>query len=125
MPLLEGKPDPATDRPLYFFHEYDVEAVRAGRWKYIVRNSHYTWPVPIDKNDTVSGRSANSRDYYPVGGGEPVPTLGTWPLLYDLDQDREESYNVARRHPDVCHRLDKQLAAWSRAFDAAPRGWKN
>ncbi len=127
LPLLEGGPVDAAiaERPLYFFHEYDVEAVRLGRWKYIARNSHYTWPVPIDKNDTFSGRSANSRDYYPADGGEPVPTLGTWPLLYDMDGDREESYNVAKRHPDVCRRLDTELERWTRTFRAAPRGWKD
>ena len=127
LPVLEGRPVDAsiTERPLYFFHEYDVEAIRVGRWKYIARNSHYTWPVPIDKNDTLSGRSANSRDYLPADGGEPVPTLGTWPLLYDLERDPEESYNVARRHPDLCRRLDEDLERWARVFRAAPRGWKD
>jgi len=127
LPVLEGRAVDAAiaERPLYFFHEYDVEAIRVGRWKYIARNSHYTWPVPIDKNDTFSGKSANSRDYYPADGGEPVPTLGTWPLLYDLERDPEESYNVAKRHPDVCGRLDAGLERWTRAFRAAPRGWKD
>lgn len=128
LPLLEGDPGAAAaaaDRPLYFFHEYDVEAVRVGRWKYIAHNSHYTWPIPIDKNDTLAGRAANSRDYYPPDGGDPVPTLGTWPLLYDLERDREEAYNVARRHPDVSRRLDEALVAWKSAFHAAPRGWKD
>jgi arylsulfatase A len=127
LPLLAGEPGAAAiaERPLYFFHEYDVEAVRAGRWKYIADISHYTWPIPIDKNDTLSGKSANSRDYYPAGGGDPVPTLGTWPLLYDMGKDREEAYNVARRHPDVVKQLDGQLTTWEQAFHAAPRGWKD
>jgi len=125
LPVLEGHDSAGTERPLYFFHEYDVEGVRVGRWKYIARNSHYTWPVPIDKNDTLSGRSANSRDYYPADGSAPVPTLGTWPLLYDVERDRDEAYNLARHHPDVCERLDVQLADWTRTFHAAPRGWKD
>ncbi|MCM2310679.1 MAG: sulfatase [Steroidobacteraceae bacterium] len=126
LPVLAGDPAATTTgRALYFFHEYDVEAVRAGRWKYIADISHYTWPIPIDKNNTLSGRSANSRDYYPAGGGEPVPTLGTWPLLHDLELDREEAYNVARRHPETTRQLGAQLAAWEAAFDAAPRGWKD
>jgi uncharacterized sulfatase len=112
-------------RPLYFFHEYDVEAVRKGRWKYIDDISHYVWPVPIDKNDTLAGRSANSRDYYPADGGEPVPTLGTWPLLYDMERDRDEAYNVATRHPQTVQQLGAELASWEAAFDAAPRGWKD
>jgi arylsulfatase A len=128
LPALEGDAaaaDAIAERPLYFFKEYDVEAVRKGRWKYIDDISHYTWPVPIDKNDTLAGRSANSRDYYPPGGGGPVPTLGTWPLLYDLQRDREEAYNVAKRRPDIVQRLDAELADWEQAFHAAPRGWKN
>jgi len=128
LPVLEGSAEAAAalaDRPLYFFHEYDVEAVRAGRWKYIADTSHYTWPVPIDKNDTFSGRSANSRDYYPPGGGDPVPTLGTWPLLYDMERDRDEAYNTARRHPHVVQRLDAELSEWEQNFHAAPRGWKD
>lgn len=126
LPLLAGGTAASSvDRPLYFFHEYDVEAVRAGRWKYIADISHYTWPIPIDKGDTLSGKSANSRDYYPTGGGERVPTLGTWPLLYDLELDREEAYNVARRHPETARQLGAQLASWEAAFNAAPRGWKD
>jgi uncharacterized sulfatase len=126
LPLLAGDASADTmDRPLYFFHEYDVEAVRVGRWKFIADISHYTWPVPIDKNNTLSGKSANSRDYYPAGGGDPVPTLGTWPLLYDMERDRDEAYNVAKRHPETVRKLGAQLAAWEAAFNAAPRGWKD
>ena len=127
LPLLRGDPHAAStaERPLFFFHEYDVEAVRLGRWKYIADISHYTWPIPIDKNNTLSGKSANSRDYYPPGGGDPVPTLGTWPLLYDMERDREEAYNVATRHPVLVQALDAQLTSWEQAFHAAPRGWKN
>lgn len=128
LPVLEGNAAASAaiaDRPLFFFHEYAVEAVRRGRWKYIADISHYTWPVPIDKNDTFAGRSANSRDYRPAGGGAAVPTLGTWPLLYDMERDRDEAYNVARRHPDVVQRLGAELDEWERAFHAAPRGWKD
>jgi arylsulfatase A len=127
MPILAGDPAAATaarQRPLYFFHEYDVEALREGRWKFIERNSHYTWPVPIDKDDTLSGRSASSRDYQPEGGGEPLPTLGTWPLLYDMDDDREEAYNTARSNPQVVTQMRQELDAWRKAFLANPRGWK-
>ena len=45
------------ERPLFFFHDYDVEAVRVGRWKYIDRNSHYVWPAPLDKTDTPGGKA--------------------------------------------------------------------
>ena len=124
--LLEGagpRPD-LEERTLYFFHEYDVEAMRRGRWKYIANNSHYTWPVPLDKSNTLVGRAAGGRDYLPADGSAPVPTLGTWPLLYDLSLDREEAYNLADRHPDTVARMGRDLAAWHAAFMQAPRGWK-
>jgi arylsulfatase A-like enzyme len=127
LPLLTGTGDKrsAGQRPLYFFHEYEVEAVRQGQWKYIASSSHYTWPLPLDKTNTVAGRTARARDYRPADGGPPVPTLGSWPMLYDLGIDREEAYNVAAREPAVTQRLAAQLAAWQREFTAAPRGWKD
>lgn len=90
-PLLRTGAEPA-ERPLFFFHGCDVEAVRQGRWKLIARNSHYVWPVPLDKTDTPAGRILTGRDYRPAGSSESVPTLGTWPLLCDLERDRAEAY---------------------------------
>ncbi len=118
--------DPAAgpdDRPIFFFHEYDVEAVRIGRWKYIHSNSHYVWPAPLDKPDTPGGRLLTGRDYKPEGEERSVPTLGTWPLLYDLERDAEEAYNVADRHPEIVRDLEARLVAWRRAFLEDPRGF--
>ncbi len=123
MPLLMDK-NKIQDRPLYFFHEYDVEAVRQGQWKYISHNSHYVWPIPLDKNDLVSGKAANSRDYYPEGSKVGIPTLGVWPLLYDLHLDREEGYNVAKLYPEQTKSLGQQLKQWQADFMQNPRGWK-
>jgi hypothetical protein len=126
MPLLrDGTSSGLDDRPLYFMHEYDVEAVRRGQWKLIARNSHYTWPVPMDKKGTVSGDLSNTRDYRPPDGGAPVPTLGSWPLLYDVERDPEEAYNLAARHPDTVQRLGGDLEQWRRALMEAPRAWKD
>ncbi|MCP4037014.1 MAG: sulfatase, partial [bacterium] len=83
-PVLSGQEAGPVQRPLFFFHDYDVEAVRLGRWKYIERGSHYVWPAPLDKADTPGGRLLAGRDYQPSGSSGRVPTLGTWPLLYDL-----------------------------------------
>jgi len=127
MPLLLGEKaatEQAENRSLYFFHEFDVEAVRRGRWKYITSNSHYVWPIPLDKNDLVSGQAANGRDYYPPGSDVGIPTLGTWPLLYDLSIDPSESYNLAKGHPEITQTMGDSISAWHAEFMANPRGWK-
>ena len=127
MPLLQGDASAAQNaenRPLYFFHEFDVEAVRRGRWKYIASNSHYVWPIPLDKNDLVSGKAANGRDYYPPGSDVGIPTLGTWPLLYDLQIDPGESYNVSKANPETTAELGEMIERWHSGFMANPRGWK-
>jgi len=129
MPLLSTRQPKENvvnvyDRPLYFFHEYDVEAVRQGDWKFIQDISHYVWPVPLDKNVMVSGQAANSRDYYPEGSDVGIPTLGVWPLLYDLEVDKAEGYNVAKRYPELVDKFSKQLNQWQSEFMENPRGWK-
>jgi uncharacterized sulfatase len=122
-PVLARADAAPPARPLFFFHDYDVEAVRVGDWKYVRSNSHYVWPTPLDKPDTPAGRLAAGRDYRPPGSAESVPTLGTWPLLYDLGLDPAESYNVAETRPEVAGELGRQLEAWRAAFHADPRGW--
>jgi uncharacterized sulfatase len=122
-PVWIGERSDVGERPLYFFHDYDVEAVRVGRFKYIDRNSHYVWPSPLDKRDTPAGQLLTGRDYRPPGSAEAVPTLGTWPLLYDLERDRREAYNVAESHPRRVRQLGERLASWRADFAANPRGW--
>jgi arylsulfatase A-like enzyme len=123
-PVLSRERAELGERPLFFFHDYDVEAVRLGAWKYIRSNSHYVWPTPLDKRDTPAGRLASGRDYRPPGATESVPTLGTWPTLYRLDRDPGEAYNLAKSHPDVVRELEGKSEAWRRAFYANPRGWR-
>jgi arylsulfatase A len=123
-PVLSARQAKLPERPLFFFHDYDVEAVRLGRWKLVERNSHYVWPVPLDKQDTPAGQLLTSRDYTPPGGGESVPTLGTWPLLYELRRDPAEAYNVAKTRPEIAADLTQRLQAWRSEFLANPRGWR-
>jgi uncharacterized sulfatase len=123
-PVLSGARTAVGERPLYFFHDYDVEAVRLGPWKLVERGSHYVWPAPLDKQDTPGGRILTGRDYRPPGASEAVPTLGTWPLLYQLERDPAEAYNLAATHPEKAAELGRGLAAWREAFRANPRGWR-
>ncbi len=124
LPVLSGEKNELVGRPLYFFHDYDVEAVRVDQWKYIESISHYTWPSPLDKQDTFGGRAISSRDYTPPGANRSIPTLGTWPLLYRIDRDSGESYNLASKYPEVVEELSNQLEDWKKTFYENPRGWK-
>ena len=119
-PALRGEDMP--ERTLFFFKDYDVEGVRRGPWKLLASASHYTWPVPLDKPDSLVGGLAGKRDYYPPEGGGPIATMGTWPMLYDLGRDPGESYNVAGHYPEIAQELSAVLEAWKTAFYEDPRG---
>lgn len=121
VPLLLNEGNDLRERPLYFFHDYDVEGVRIGDWKYLAANSHYVWPNPLDKQDSLAGRLISARDYSPPDSDESIPTLGTWPLLYNLERDPLEAYNVAQRHPQERERLSAVLTAFKTAFYDDPR----
>ena len=123
-PLLFGDAHTFDDRALYFFHDYDVEAVRLGQWKYIASNSHYVWPNPLDKQDSMAGRMVSSRDYSPDGSEQSIATLGYWPLLYDLAGDPHEAYNVAKHHPAQRDEMAALLQGWKQQFLANPRAIK-
>jgi len=120
-PLLFGQPHQLQQRPLYFFHDYDIEGVRVGPWKYLASNSHYVWPNPLDKMDSIVGKMVSSRNYSPPDSDVSIPTLGTWPLLYQLDRDPGESYNVAKKYPAKATELAARLSSWQKRFYADPR----
>ncbi|MCP4005672.1 MAG: sulfatase [bacterium] len=122
-PILKGSGADLDSRPLYFFHDYDVEAIRLREWKYFRSTSHGVWPVPLDKSDSLVGKLAGARDYTPKGSDEAIPTLGTWPLLYQIRRDRNESYNVLKKYPELARELGQRLETWRSEFYANPRGW--
>jgi uncharacterized sulfatase len=68
-------------RPLFFYQHYALNAVRDGRWKLHV----------------ASGNEGQNRK--------------EMPLLFDLEIDPGESYNLARDHPDVVSGLIDQMTA--------------
>ena len=90
----------------------------------VVTSSLAGKPVPLDKLDNFTGQVANGNTYHPEGSTDSVPTLGTWPLLYNVGRDPGEAYNVAKQHPDVAHALEERLRAWSAEYYANPKGWK-
>ena len=114
----------APTGPLSFFNANIIDGARSGRWKYY-RSAHlYTWPTPLDKKSTLAGRWAHANRYTDPQTGETVARSTHDPLLFDVVADRDESYNVVSRHPDVAARLHAAIEAWERAFFANPRGWR-
>lgn len=123
LPLMTGE-GVVPERPLFFAHDYDVEAIRLGDWKYFETNSHYTWPLPLDKQDNVAGQLAAGNNYRPKNSDETIPALGSWPALYNMVRDSGEAYNVNSKYPHITENLQQQLVTWKEAYYANPRGWR-
>ncbi len=124
MGLLSGKEKKSPHESLYFFHYDELEGVRAGRWKYFRHTNTRSWPIPMDKPVTFFARAAKGHDYKPEGSEESVPTMASFPMLYDMKHDPGENYNVAKRHPRVVGRMKKQLADYEKGFFKNIRGYK-
>jgi hypothetical protein len=72
-PALTGGKSPRSE--MFFYRGYELMAARLGPWK-----AHFlTQP----------------------GYGQPQPETHDPPLLYNLEVDPGESYNVAAKHPEV------------------------
>ncbi len=104
--LLTGSSDGAPDPCLYLYHQGELEGVRQGKWKYLRSTSHYVWPLPV--NERL--------------GGVANHTTGPLPLLFDLETDPGEAYDLAGRFPDVVARLDAAMTAWEERMAADPLG---
>lgn len=114
-------PDNNRKKPLFFFNGYDFEAVRAGRYKYIDRNSFYSWPIPVDKPIGLS--KVLSPIYEAPDGSYSISKLNTWPRLFDIQVDPSESYDVKIHHPTEVKRLKRIMTTWRKEFYANPQGF--
>ena len=121
--LLTGVEDVSPHEALFFFHHNELEGVRAGKWKYHRYINSYVWPIPLDKPHTTFGNISGGYEYKPEGSDISVPALGSMPLLYDLERDRGENYNLIKRYPDVGRRLQDLMERWESEFIKNPRGW--
>lgn len=94
--LLRNGPSPHEEMVL--FDNAKVAAVRAGRWKYVVRSYYRTLDIPLGDH--------------------------RYPLLFDLEQDPGETYSLVARHPDVAAemqgRLERVRAKYEPMADAFP-----
>jgi uncharacterized sulfatase len=93
---------PSPHDALFFYWDRTLGAVRAGRYKYHIRR-----PIPIGY------------------GLAPVSLqVARGPWLFDVREDRDESYDLSLRHPDVRERLAALLEAQVGADAANPRGFR-
>jgi len=108
--VFTGRRRQSPHEAIYYYHYDLLEGIRMGRWKYVSQMNRYTWPVAMD-TATVPNR---------LGAKQ----LGNrWPLLYDLENDPGENYNVINTYPEVASRLKAAMENWQRAADGNPRGF--
>ncbi len=108
--VFTGKQQQSPHDAIYYYHFDLLEAIRIGRWKYVSKMNRYTWPVTMDTAPMPNSLGAKQ--------------LGNrWPLLYDLENDPGESYNVISTYPEVAARLKATMEAWQRSVERNPRGF--
>jgi arylsulfatase A len=83
MPLLAGGPSP--HEALYFYKGRELQCMRMGNFKYRRRGTGY----------------ATAYFYAPVG-----------PMLFNLEDDPDESYNVIDKFPDVAEKMEAMMRDW-------------
>lgn len=121
--LLTGTEKESPHDALFFFHHNELESVRAGRWKYHRYINSYVWPIPLDKPHTFFGNIAAGYQYKPEGQDIAIPALGSWPLLYDMELDPGEDYNLMKKYPDIGKQMQDLIEGFEKEFIANPRGW--
>jgi arylsulfatase A-like enzyme len=123
-PLLRGETTEIARNELFFFGAGAVDAVRSGRWKYHRWVNLYTWPYPLDKVTSATGRGVHAAIHTDPKTGETHAHLVHDPLLFDVVADPGESYDLIEHHPEQAARLRADAERWEREFFANPRGWK-
>ena len=104
--LLTGVEKESPHDVFYFYHNESLEAIRAGRWKFIPRIHTYVWPMPLDK-------------FWGSAGSAQAP----W--LYDIESDPQESYNLKDNHPDVIEEMKRKFHEWEAQMKENRSGWKS
>ena len=108
--ILTGATSASPHEAVYFYHYERLEGVRAGKWKYFDKTDRYTWPIALDTApvpDTLGGKQMGVR----------------WPLLYDLETDPGECYNMINTHPQKAAELKAMMKEWAKKTKKDPRGF--
>jgi arylsulfatase len=100
--LLVGKSSQPVHDYLYFYHHGKLEAARTGKWKVYRSANHYVWPLPLNNNDR--GKLSNY-------------TTGPMPMMFDIEKDKGEAYNLFEKYPDVGNQLLRQMEAWDQHME--------
>ncbi len=96
----------ADPRELYFYHQGELESMRAGHWKFIQSINHYVWPMPVNRK---LGKLSNH-------------TTGPLPMLFDLRSDPGEAYNLAERYPERVAAMTAAMTHWNEKMSRSPLG---
>ena len=96
-PLLSGGKQSIERPPLLYFTNWDLQCARWMNWKlHIARH--------------------NTAPYTPSPPGGRHSYLLPHPELYNLDDDPDESYDVAPERPEIVRRIQGQIAAMLKGF---------
>jgi arylsulfatase A len=102
-PVLLGRRGELPERPIYYYADRSLQAVRLGRWKAHRRHGVY------------GGLAAD----WPF-----VPLFPRGPWLFDLARDPDESYDASERRPEELERLLGVMDALDAELAENPRGWR-
>ena len=102
-PLLFAPRSKPAERPIFYYSDRTLEAVRLGRWKAHRRHGYF--------------------------GGFPadwsiVPLMPKGPWLFDLRRDPDESYDVSQKKPEELERLEGVMNDFESELAENPRGWR-
>ena len=112
--LMTGSKHTSPHDALFFYHHNELEGVRSGKWKYFRYVNSYQYPNPIDKPHTLMGKLAGKK-----AKSEAIQ----WPILFDMELDPFERYNLVQTHPDIGNRMLDTMVRWESEMARNPRGW--
>jgi len=90
--------DKTMDREAIYWEHEGNRAVRMGKWKLVSRaeDNSFIW---------------DEQDELPLDGWE----------LFDMEQDRTETNDLAQSHPEVVKKMGSMWMEWARRTLAVPR----
>ena len=96
--LMFNEPGAKSPHDVYYHYSgRNLQAIRSGKWKLVLPH-RYVSPNPVGKDGKPGKRAYKNIEL----------------SLFDLNEDVEESANVAKQHPEIVARLQK-LASSARA----------
>lgn len=102
-PVLFRRGGELPERPIYYYADRTLQAVRIGRWKAHRRHGVY------------GGLAADWAF---------VPLFPRGPWLFDLTRDPDESYDASARRPEELERLLGVMRDFDAELAEDPRGWR-